>query len=68
MLEQAGMAVADIAKVTTYLTRPEDIPAYAKIRMRFLGDTRPAFMLLVVPQLARPEFLLEIEVIAAKAD
>jgi enamine deaminase RidA (YjgF/YER057c/UK114 family) len=38
MLEQTGMAVTGIAKVTTYLTRPGDIPAYAKIRIRFLGD------------------------------
>jgi 2-iminobutanoate/2-iminopropanoate deaminase len=28
---------------------------------------KPASMLLVVPQLVRPEFLLEVEVIAAKA-
>jgi 2-iminobutanoate/2-iminopropanoate deaminase len=68
MLEQAGMTVADTVKVTTYLTRAEDIPAYAKVRTRFLGDTKPAFMLLVVSQLVRPEFLVEVEVIAAMAD
>jgi 2-iminobutanoate/2-iminopropanoate deaminase len=67
ILEQAGMTVADLVKVTTYLTRAEDIPAYAKVRKSFLGEIRPAFMLLVVPQLVRPEFLLEVEVIAAKA-
>jgi hypothetical protein len=32
-----------------------------------LGGVRPAFMLLVVPQLVWPEIPLEIEVIAAKA-
>jgi 2-iminobutanoate/2-iminopropanoate deaminase len=68
ILEQAGMAPADIVKVTQYLTRAEDIAAYAKVRKRILGDVRPAFMLLVVPQLVRPEFLLEVEVIAAKAE
>ena len=62
------MTIADIVKVTQYLTRPEDIPAYAKVRSRILGDARPAFMLLVVPQLVRPEFLLEVEIIAAKAE
>ncbi|WP_433973615.1 RidA family protein [Tunturiibacter lichenicola] len=66
ILEQAGMTVADLVKVTTYLTRAEDIPAYAKSRKSFLGEIRPAFMLLVVPQLVRPEFLVEVEVIAAK--
>jgi hypothetical protein len=36
------------------------------VRSRFLGDVRPAFMLLVVPQLVWPSLLLEVEVIAAK--
>jgi 2-iminobutanoate/2-iminopropanoate deaminase len=52
ILEQAAMTIADLVKVTTYLTRPEDIPAYAKVRTRFLGDTRPAFVLLVTPACA----------------
>jgi enamine deaminase RidA (YjgF/YER057c/UK114 family) len=67
MLAQANMTVADIVKATTYLTRAQDMPPYAKVRTRVLGDARPAFMLLVVPQLVRPEFLLEVEVVAASA-
>jgi 2-iminobutanoate/2-iminopropanoate deaminase len=68
MLARAGMTVADVVKVTQYLTRPEDIPAYSKVRTRFLGEARPASMLLVIPQLVRPEFLVEVEIIAAKAE
>jgi 2-iminobutanoate/2-iminopropanoate deaminase len=67
MLEQADMGVGDIVKVTQYLTRAEDIPAYANVRSRFLGDLRPAFMLLVVSQLVWPKMLLEVGIIAAKA-
>jgi len=67
MLERAGMTVADIVKVTQYLTRAEDIAAYGKVRPRFLGDVRPAAMLLVIPQLVRPDFLVEVEIVAAKA-
>ncbi len=67
MLERAGMTVADIVKVTQYLTRAEDIAAYGKVRTRFLGDVRPAAMLLVIPQLVRPDFLVEVEIVAAKA-
>lgn len=67
MLERAGMTVADIVKVTQYLTRAEDIAAYGKVRTRFLGDVRPAAMLLVIPELVRPEFLVEVEIVAAKA-
>jgi 2-iminobutanoate/2-iminopropanoate deaminase len=67
MLDRAGMMVSDVVKVTQYLTRAEDIQAYAKVRTRFLGQARPASMLLVVPELVRPEFLVEVEVMAAKA-
>lgn len=67
MLEKADMTVADIVKVTQYLTHAEDIKAYAKVRTEYLGDARPASMLLVISQLVWPEILVEVEVIAAKA-
>jgi enamine deaminase RidA (YjgF/YER057c/UK114 family) len=67
MLEKAGMTVHDLVKVTHYLVRTEDIKPYVEVRKRFLGDARPASMLLVVPALVRPEFLVEIEACAAKA-
>ena len=57
---------SDIIKVTQYLTRAEDIPAYGKVRTRFLGTVRPASMLLIIPQLVRPEFLVEVEIVAAR--
>ena len=67
MLKQADMTTTDLVKVTQYLTRAEDIKEYAKVRSRILGDVRPAFMLLVIPQLVRPEFLIEVEAIAARS-
>jgi enamine deaminase RidA (YjgF/YER057c/UK114 family) len=66
LLERAGMTVGDLVKVTQYLTRAEDIPAYVQVRSRFIRDARPAYMLMVVPQLVRPEFLVEIEFVAAR--
>jgi 2-iminobutanoate/2-iminopropanoate deaminase len=67
LLEKAGMTIGDVVKVTQYLVRADDIPAYAKVRAKFLGPARPASTLLVVPALVRPDFLLEVEVVAAKA-
>jgi 2-iminobutanoate/2-iminopropanoate deaminase len=67
MLERAEMTVADVVKVTQCLTRAEDIPAYVKVRKRVLGEARPAFMLFVVSQLVRREFLVEVEITAARA-
>lgn len=66
MLKQVDMGVNDLVKVTHYLLRAEDIPAYVQVRSKFLGDARPASMLLIVPALVKPNFLLEIEAIAAQ--
>jgi enamine deaminase RidA (YjgF/YER057c/UK114 family) len=66
MLNKAGMTVHDLVKVTHYLLRTEDIPAYVKVRSKYLGDARPASMLLIVPGLVKPDYLLEVEAIAAK--
>jgi len=67
LLRDAGMGVEDIVKVNQYLTRAGDIADYAKVRSKFLGEARPASLLLVVPQLVWPEILVEVEVIAANA-
>jgi enamine deaminase RidA (YjgF/YER057c/UK114 family) len=67
MLERANMTVNDLVKVTHYLLRADDIPAYVKVRSKFFGDARPASMLLIVPGLVRPEFLPEIEAYAARS-
>jgi 2-iminobutanoate/2-iminopropanoate deaminase len=67
MLDAAGMTVADIIKVTQYLIKPEHIVSYAQVRNRVLAGLKPASMLLVIPQLVRPEFLVEVEIIAVKA-
>jgi 2-iminobutanoate/2-iminopropanoate deaminase len=67
MLQAAGMSVHDLVKITQYLTRAEDIPAYVQVRTRMLGEARPASMLMVVAGLPRPQFLLEIDAVAARA-
>jgi len=67
LLARAGMTIADVVKITQYLTRESDVAAYAKVRSRHLGDARPASTLLVVPALVRPGFLVEVEVLAARS-
>ena len=44
--KSAGMTVNDLVKVTHYLLHERDVPDYVKVRSRFLGDARPASMLL----------------------
>lgn len=70
VLKEGGMGVEDLVKVTTFLTRKEDIPASRVVRDRKLGNIgpiAPATTLLIVAGLAAPDFLLEIEATAAKA-
>lgn len=66
ILADANMSIDDVVKVTVFLTRAENIPAYREARDRVMGDARPASTLVVVSQLVRPEWLCEVEAIAAK--
>jgi 2-iminobutanoate/2-iminopropanoate deaminase len=66
ILEAAEMNLADLAKMTVYLTRAENIGAWRAVRARVLGDSRPASTLLVVAALADPAWGIEIEGIAAR--
>lgn len=66
ILAAADMGPSDIVKVTTYLTRPEDFKVHPRVRSKYLGDARPSATAVCVTALAAPEFLCEIEAIAAK--
>jgi len=66
ILVDNGMTLNDVVKINHFITRPDDIPEYAAIRPGLLGDARPASTLLVVAGLARPDLLIEVEMIAAK--
>src|SRR5256886_4831061 len=67
VLADAGMGIGDVVKITSFLTRHENFPKFAQVRAKFLGSHRPASTLLVISSLARPEFLVEVEAVAAKA-
>jgi reactive intermediate/imine deaminase len=64
-LDAAGAKFSDVVKMNTYVTDMEQAPAVREVRARYFGDTTPASTLVQVVRLARPELLLEIEVIAA---
>ena len=66
-LETAGAKFSDVVKMNTYITDMSKAPAVREVRARYFGQTAPASTLVQVPALARPEFLLEIEVIAVVA-
>ncbi len=70
ILREGGMAVADIVSITTYVVATdvltESLAVVMGVRDEVMGDHRAASTLVTVPALARPEWLMEISVVAAK--
>ena len=65
-LDGAGIAPADVAKLTTYVVgyKPELRPSLAEARAAVFGAVLPASTLVGVQALAEPGYLLEVEAIA----
>lgn len=68
ILAADGMSLADVVRVNAYVTKRDDMKAYMNVRDRYVTDPLPASTLVIVSGFTRPEFLVEIEVTAAKVD
>ena len=66
MLAEANMAPNNVVSVTTYVTPGHDLGPIMAIRDNALDNHHAASTLVVVPELARPEWLMEIAIIAAR--
>jgi enamine deaminase RidA (YjgF/YER057c/UK114 family) len=66
VLEASGFGIEDVVFMKTFLTRREDRDGYQKMRKKYWGDVKPASTFLIVQGLARPDFLVEVEAVAAK--
>ncbi len=66
LLTEASMLVSDIVSYTTYVVDGGDLTVVMAARDQALKGHRAASTLIVVPRLARPEWLVEISVVAAK--
>ena len=65
VLQAAGGDVGNLMKITTYITRIEDFPAVAEARTATFTGELPASTLIVVKALFHPDFLVEVEGVAA---
>ncbi|CEJ15174.1 RutC family protein YjgH [bacterium YEK0313] len=68
MLADAGMDFADIVRVNAFVTDRAFMAGYMASRDRHMPSPPPASTLMIVSGFTRPEFKVEIEVIAAKRD
>ncbi len=67
ILGEAGMGLSDVIRINAYVTGREHLAGYMAVRDRFVTVPPPASTLMIVSGFARPEFLVEIEAIAAKS-
>jgi 2-iminobutanoate/2-iminopropanoate deaminase len=65
VLQAAGGDLKDLMKMTTYITNIEHFPAVAEVRNEVFQGELPASTLIVVKSLFNPDFLIEVEGIAA---
>jgi len=66
ILAEAGMMASDVVAVTTYVVVGEQLPPIMAERDRALDGHLAASTLITVPALARPEWLVEISLVAAR--
>jgi 2-iminobutanoate/2-iminopropanoate deaminase len=65
VLRAAGGDLSSLMKITTYITRIENFPAVAEVRSSVFQGELPASTLIVVKSLFHPDFLIEVEGVAA---
>ena len=66
VLAGAGMRVSDIVQLTMLLVNRGDLSTARAVREEFLDGHRPASTLLFVAGLAHPDWLIEIDFVAAR--
>lgn len=69
ILAEGGMVPADTVRVNAFVTEREHMAGYMRARDAWLADIDrlPASTLMIVSGFTRPEFVVEIEVMAARA-
>jgi enamine deaminase RidA (YjgF/YER057c/UK114 family) len=68
ILEDAGMGAADVVHISAFVTDRAHMASYMAARDEWLAglDRRPASTLVIVAGFTRPEFLVEVEMTAAR--
>jgi enamine deaminase RidA (YjgF/YER057c/UK114 family) len=65
VLAEAGLGLKDIVRINAFVTDRAYMKPYMAVRDRLVADPPPASTLMIVSGFSRPEFKVEIEVIAA---
>ncbi len=68
ILGKGGMKKSDVVKISAYVSKRKFLTPYMKIRDKWISDLKvpPTSTLLIVSGFSKPEFKIEIEVLAMK--
>jgi enamine deaminase RidA (YjgF/YER057c/UK114 family) len=64
-LSAGGATVKDIVFTVSYVTQPAEFDKYTDLRERYFGPASPKSATVPIPQLANPDFLVQVEAFAA---
>ena len=64
LVEAGGGSLANVVKITTYVTDVKNRPDFRVIRDEFFGPRGPASTMIQVAALAHPDYLIEINGVA----
>ena len=65
ILAEDRMTLSDVVRLNSYVTGREHMQGYMRVRDRKFSGTPPSSTLVIVSGFTRPEFVVEVEVIAA---
>ena len=65
LLGELGATLQDVVKITTFLTDMGEYGSFSAVRAEFFPGRKPASSTVGVKALSQPEFLIEIEAVAA---
>lgn len=66
ILAEAGMSFADVIRISGFVTKRDDFAPYMAVRDRYTLEPKPVSTLIIVGGFTRAEFLVEVEVTAAR--
>jgi 2-iminobutanoate/2-iminopropanoate deaminase len=65
VLDEAEFTFSNVVRINAFVVGREHLKGYMSVRDLYIADPPPASTLMIVSGFARPEFLVEVEVIAA---
>ncbi len=68
ILASAAMDLSHIVRINAYVSHRDHLAGYMRARDNYVSEPPPASTLMIVSGFAREEFVVEIEVLAARSD